>query len=94
MRIFKNQHGYTLAVSDRKDNWDLYEMNDNPLSSQGVNQYSCTVPTELLMDLEEIKPEDYHILIPEKVKTAILQRLAHYNPNDYLSDIKGEWKYE
>ena len=88
MRIFKNQYGYTLAVSDRGDNWDLYEMNDNPLSPQGVNQYSCTIPTELLTDLEEIKPEDYHVAIPEKVKTAILRRLAHYNPYDYLSDIK------
>ena len=88
MRIFKNQYGYTLAVSDRGDNWDLYEMNDNPLSPQGVNQYSCTIPTELLTDLEEIKPEDYHVAIPEKVKTAILHRLAHYNLIDYFLDMK------
>ena len=88
MKIFKNQHGYTLAVSDRKDNWDLYEMNNSPLSPQGVNQYSCTVPTELLEDLEEIKPEDYYILLPKNIMIAILMRLAHYNPYDYLSDIK------
>ena len=88
MRIFKNQHGYTLAVYDRKGDCDLYEMDDNPLSPQGVNQYSCSVPTELLNDLEEINPRDYYTVLPEKVKTAILQRLAHYNPNDYLLDIK------
>ena len=89
MRIFKNQHGYTLAVESREDEWDLFEMDDNPLSPQGINQYSCTVIGRgLLADLKEIKPKDYHVAIPENVKTAILRRLAHYNPYDYLSDIK------